>query len=169
MEEPMDRNRMQTDLEKVTEAQLNSALTAPDASLPKSLSTEDSSILLAEMDLLIQRYPSQDQEYSIEVYHKDFEVLALKYSLPKVKKALEALRIKPGQNFFPKPDEVAEEIELRREQSLAAARNQDGKEFLDRQRRLMEQLAQPEEIAWRKERIRIAEEREAQKKEQKRV
>jgi hypothetical protein len=46
--------------------------------------------------------------------------LALKYSLPNVEQALEALRIKPGQAFFPRPDEVAAQIEAGQEARRAA-------------------------------------------------
>lgn len=52
----------------------------------------------------------------------DFEQLALKYSLPMVRQALAALRIRPGQSFFPRPDEVAEEMEIQ----VAAALLQKG-------------------------------------------
>ncbi|MDR3798425.1 MAG: hypothetical protein P4K93_09745 [Terracidiphilus sp.] len=65
-------------------------------------------MLLAQM---ADRYPGQDLRDSMEGYLWDFEQLALKYSLPKVQAALAALRIQPGQRFFPRPDEVAEEIE----------------------------------------------------------
>jgi hypothetical protein len=65
-------------------------------------------VLLAQM---ADRYPSQDLRDSMEGYLWDFEQLALKYSLPKVQAALAALRIQPGQRFFPRPDEVAGEIE----------------------------------------------------------
>jgi hypothetical protein len=110
-----------SDLERVTQAQASSALTEQDASLRRSLSDEDLSILLAEMDSLARRYPSQDQEESIESYMTDFEQLALKYSLRKVQQALQALRIRAGQKFFPRPDEVAQEIEDQREARLREA------------------------------------------------
>jgi hypothetical protein len=58
-----------------------------------------------------KRYPNQDLTESMEGYLQDFEQLALKYSLPRFRDALAALRIKPGQGFFPRPDEVASEIE----------------------------------------------------------
>lgn len=59
----------------------------------------------------------------MEEYLADFEKLALKYSVLKIEQALDSLRIKAGQKFFPKPDEVAEEIELKREQGIYAADN----------------------------------------------
>jgi hypothetical protein len=51
--------------------------------------------------------------------------LALKYSLPKVKDALAVLRIKAGQKFFPRPDEVADEIESIREHNVYKANQRD--------------------------------------------
>jgi hypothetical protein len=119
-----------SDLERVTQAQANSALTEQDASLRRSLSGEDLSILLVEMDSLARRYPSQDQEESIESYLTDFEQLALKYSLRKVQQALQALRIRAGQKFFPRPDEVAQEIEDQREARLREAQRIDGEVWL---------------------------------------
>jgi hypothetical protein len=68
-----------------------------------------------------QRYPSQDLTDSLEGYLWDFEQLALKYSLPKVTAALAALRIRPGQSFFPRPDEVAGEIERQDDERGRAA------------------------------------------------
>jgi hypothetical protein len=47
----------------------------------------------------------------MEGYLQDFEQVVLKYSLPRFRDALAALRITPGQGFFPRPDEVAAEIE----------------------------------------------------------
>jgi hypothetical protein len=64
--------------------------------------------LIAQM---AQRYPSQDLTDSLEGYLADYEQLTLKYSLPKVQAALAALRIDPKQAFFPRPDEVAAQIE----------------------------------------------------------
>lgn len=74
-------------------------------------------VLLAQM---AERYPAQDLRDSMEGYLWDFEQLALKYSLAMVRQALAALRIRPGQSFFPRPDEVAEEIEAQ----LAASKLQ---------------------------------------------
>jgi len=107
-----------SDLERISLAQLNSALTEQGLSSRKSLSNADSSILLAEVEVLTRRYPSQDHEESIAVYFQDLEQLALKYSVRKVQAALTELRIAPGQKFFPRPDEVAEVIEAQRERKL---------------------------------------------------
>jgi hypothetical protein len=67
------------------------------------------------MEGLTRRYPSQDQGESIAEYFKDYEQLVLKYSLHRVKEAVDALRISRDQKFFPKPDEVDEEIERQRQ------------------------------------------------------
>lgn len=62
------------------------------------------------MESLVRRYPSQDLEGSIDDYLLDYEALALKHGISKVQRAVAALRIDPDQHFFPKPDEVANEI-----------------------------------------------------------
>jgi hypothetical protein len=64
--------------------------------------------LVVLVEQTAKRYPNQE---SMEGYLQDFEQVALKYSLPRFRDALAALRIKPGQGFFPRPDEVAAEIE----------------------------------------------------------
>lgn len=118
-------------MERISQVQLNSGLMARAPSLQRSLSNEDLSILLAEMDILTRRYPSQDQEESIEVYQQDLERLALRYSLAKVIEALEELRITPGRMFFPRPDEVAGEIErqqLERNREADVTRSQQRRE-----------------------------------------
>lgn len=107
-------------MEKIDLAQLNNALTAPEASLRKSLSIADSSILIALMEGLARRYPAQDLEGSIEEFHADFEALAVKHGIGKVQKAVEALRIDPKQDFFPKPNEIAREIERQRLAAMPA-------------------------------------------------
>jgi hypothetical protein len=145
----MDRRRMKTDLERVNRAQLESALTVQDENSSALLSREDSSRLLASMDQLIRRYPSQDQESSIVPYFRDFELLAAKHSLAKVEKAIAALRIKPGQSFFPRPDEVSEEIERQIERGVADDQRREGEKFSDRWHKHMEQIMQPEEVEWR--------------------
>ena len=100
-----------SDLEKVTRAQLNNALTEPAESLQVSLSKEDSSTLLILMEGLTRRYPSQDQAESVAEYFADYEQLAIKKGLPKIEEAINALRIDPDQEFVPRPNEVAAEIE----------------------------------------------------------
>lgn len=145
----MNRQRIKSDMERVSRAQLENALTVHEESSPTSLSKEDSFRLLAVMEKLTRRYPSQDQESSIEAYFRDFEELAAKHSLRKVEKAIAALRIKPGQSFFPRPDEVSEEIERQQERSVASDQRQEGAKFTERWHKHLEQIMQPEEIAWR--------------------
>jgi len=125
-------------MERVNKATLTSALTAQDAPLQKSLSSGDSSTLLALLETLIRRYPSQDLTDAIGEYMRDFEALALKYSLPAVQRAIEALRIDPEQKFFPRPDEVAEEIEAQRE---AMKYTIQARESAERQRKWSEHVA----------------------------
>lgn len=149
----MNRERMNHDLERVDRAQLESALTEPEKSSLALLSKGDSSRLLAVMDELTRRYPSQDQESSIEAYFRDFEELAAKHSVRKVERAIKALRIKPGQSFFPRPDEVAEEIERQIERGVANDQRREGDRFSESWRKHMEQIMQPEEVAWRIERF----------------
>lgn len=63
------------------------------------------------MEGLTRRYPSQDQAESVAEYFKDYEQLAVRKGVAKVCEAVQALRIDPGQIFFPRPDEVAAEME----------------------------------------------------------
>jgi hypothetical protein len=115
-------------MEQIDRVSLMNVLTPTSAPLQKRLPAAESvelAVLLAQM---ADRYPAQDLRDSMEGYLWDFERLALKYSLPKVQAALAALRIRPGQRFFPRPDEVAEEIEaqveaeMRREEMRRRAR-----------------------------------------------
>ncbi len=90
---------------------LSSALTRIEQPSRKLLSDADWMELTTLVDQTAARYPNQDLTESIEGYLQDFEQVALKYSIPRFRDALAALRIKPGQGFFPRPDEVAAEIE----------------------------------------------------------
>ena len=98
-------------MEQVSLVQLNSALTLIEQPSRRLLSDGDWMELSTLVDQTALRYPNQDLAESMEGYLQDFEQVALKYSLPRFKEALGALRIKPGQTFFPRPDEVAAEIE----------------------------------------------------------
>ena len=98
-------------MEQIGRVSLMNVLAPTSAPLQRRLPDAESvelGVLLAQM---ADRYPAQDLRDSMEGYLWDFEQLALKYSLPMVRAALAALRIRPGQRFFPRPDEVAEEIE----------------------------------------------------------
>lgn len=67
---------------------------------------------LAElMEQMAGRYPHQDMEAAAKNYLFDYGRLMEKHGLPAVKTALLNLRIKPGQKFFPTPDEAATELE----------------------------------------------------------
>lgn len=138
----MDRERMKHDLEEVDQAQLESALTAPEKSSLALLSKQDSLRLLKAMDGLVRRYPSQDQESSIEEFLKDYAELAEKHGICRVEKAIDALRL--SAKFFPKPDEVAQEIDDQ------AAKSGYRTGFLTDWQRIREQYNSPEEKAWRK-------------------
>ena len=103
-------------MEKISLAQLNSALTLTAQSLQKSLSSEDGMYLLALLNQTAKRYPNQDLAGTgaLSEYIKDFEQLSLKYSLREVDDAIAALRIDPEQDFFPTPNEVAAKIQQKR-------------------------------------------------------
>lgn len=124
-------------MEQIDRASLMNVLVLTNAPLQRRLPDAESvelGVLLAQM---ADRYPAQDLRDSMEGYLWDFEQLALKYSLLMVQKALAALRIQPGQRFFPRPDEVAEEIEMqidverrqREVQRQAQRRRQEIEEF----------------------------------------
>jgi hypothetical protein len=85
------------------------------------LSASDGQTLTALILQMADRYPSQDLTDSLEGYLWDFQQLALRYSLPKVTAALAELRLRPGQSFFPRPDEVAGEIERQQDVRNRAA------------------------------------------------
>ena len=141
------------DLEKISLAQLNSALTTTGELSRRRLPDEELAQLAVLVDQMQTRYPSQDMEQSIEGYLADFEQLALKYSLRKVQTALAALRIKPGQAFFPRPDEVASEIEDQRERNLQAAQMNDGNKWLEQRSQYRRSLMEPDQVAWRREKF----------------
>lgn len=138
-------------MERITSAQLNSALQPTSQPSEKRLSVADSAHLMVLVGQMLQRYPSQDLTDSVEGLTRDYEALALKYSLPKVEKALASLRIKPGQAFFPRPDEVADEIENLRERGVNDAIRKDGQQFMEYWDGVRAKLNTPEEKAWRKE------------------
>jgi hypothetical protein len=69
---------------------------------------------------MADRYPSQDLSDSLEGYLWDYQELALKYSLVEVRLALAEWRITPDASFFPRPDEIAKLIEIRRESQRAS-------------------------------------------------
>jgi hypothetical protein len=85
-----------------TELTTNSTQLLDDASVEK---------LARLLQQMVPRYPHQDLSPSMESMLHDFEALAVRYGLKTVRDALAELRIRPGQNFFPQPSEVAQECE----------------------------------------------------------
>lgn len=108
-------------MERLNQVSLASVLQLTSEPSQKQLSASDGQTLMAMVGQMAQRYPSQDLEDSIEGYLWDFQQLALKYSLSKVMAAAAELRLKPGQIFFPRPDEVAGEIERQQDERNRAA------------------------------------------------
>ena len=106
------------DLEKVNAVSLENALKTQESHLLRRLPKEELTYLGMLLERTARRYPSQENDESMEEYLTDFEQLALKYSLPKVEDAIAALRVDPEQEFFPKPNEVAREIERARDRKL---------------------------------------------------
>lgn len=103
-----------SDLQKVTEAQLNSALTETGSQLQRRLPPGEFEALGILLERTARRYPNQDLQETMGEYLHDYERLALRYSLQKIEDAVALLRIDPEQQFFPTPDEVAHAIERER-------------------------------------------------------
>ena len=101
-------------MERVNLALLTNVLKRDESALQKRVSKEDGSRLMTLLEGLIRRYPSQDLAEALPEYLADYEALTVKFSITKVEKAVSALRIDPEQVFFPRPDEVAKEIERQR-------------------------------------------------------
>lgn len=138
-------------MERVTQALANSALTAQDVSLQKSLSSEDSTALLSMLDSLTRRYPSQDLEPSIEEYAKDYERLAQTFSVAVVQAAVDRLRLRSDQKFFPRPEEVKAEIENERDRKIVPGLHETMARMAREREQYRKLLTDPAEIAWRKE------------------
>lgn len=137
-------------MERVNLALLNNALTTTGEQLQRRLPDEELAQLAVLVTQMADRYPSQDLEQSIEGYLADFEQLAMLYGLRKVYEALAALRIRPGQKFFPRPDEVAEEIEHQRERKLVPGLAETRRRVEAEKAEGARLLTDPEEIAWRR-------------------
>ncbi len=61
-------------------------------------------------------YPHQELgEMTADVYREAFRELAQRHGVATLEQAFAALRLKPGQKFFPHPTEVAEELEAMKE------------------------------------------------------
>ncbi len=95
------------------------ALGQPDASTALSQRRDRQQLAdanLAQFEALMQQmwayYPSQNfSPETVEGFEFDLERLAAIHGLPALRTILLALRIRPGQRFFPHPSEVAEELE----------------------------------------------------------
>lgn len=98
-------------MERVGEAQLTNALKREESALQRRLLPGDGSRLTKLLEGLTRRYPSQDLADAMPEYGADYEALTVKFSIERVERAVAALRIDPAQTFFPRPDEVAAEIE----------------------------------------------------------
>jgi hypothetical protein len=111
----------ETTMERVRKATLNAVLTGTDGHLQRRLPVEEFKVLGALIERMLRRWPAQDMQDSIGEYTTDLEQLAIREGLPRVVEAVEALRISPGQKFFPRPDEVADEIDRQRSKRQASA------------------------------------------------
>jgi hypothetical protein len=103
-------------MQRLDQAQLTNALKVIEQPSQQRLPDAELTQLALLVRQMYERYPSQDLADSMEGYLWDLEQLSLKCSLPRVTEGLAKLRIKPGQNFMPRPDEVASEIERRRDE-----------------------------------------------------
>jgi hypothetical protein len=97
------------------QTQLASALAIPNELSRRRLSDSEDQHLQTLLGQMAERYPHQDLSASAEGYLWDYQQLALKYSLAEVQAALAEWRITAGATFFPRPDEMASSIELRRQ------------------------------------------------------
>ena len=101
-------------MEHISKVQLVGESTTTGSALQKPLSSADGLGLTSLLEAALKRWPNQDQQETIEEYLADYEALTLRYSLRAVQEAMAELRIDPRQEFFPKPNEVAAEIERQR-------------------------------------------------------
>ena len=115
-------------MERLSLAQLSNALTVTEQPSQKLLNASDGQALTALVLQMAERYPSQDLADSIEGYLWDFQQLAVRFGLAAVRESLSELRIRPGQSFFPRPDEVAEEIQHQRERQVRLREIEQGRD-----------------------------------------
>lgn len=138
-------------MERINQTQLSNVLTVRAAACSVSLSKKDSTRLIAVMEDLARRYPSQDLEDSIGTFHADYKKLALKFGLPKVEAAIENLRITPGRAFFPRPDEIATELENMR---IATENNHsltETQRYMAKRSEWKKEWESPAEVEWRRQ------------------
>jgi hypothetical protein len=80
--------------------------------LTPRLSRSDSLALKTLFDQTLAYYPGQEFDAeTLKGYQFDMGRLITRYGLPMFQEALLALRLRPGQKFFPHPTEIAEELE----------------------------------------------------------
>jgi hypothetical protein len=111
----------------------------PSEELRKALTLSEkrlSEMEVKQFGLLLEqtaaRYPNQEtSEMTAAGYRFDMRRLAERYGLKMLQSVLADLRIRPGQKFFPAPDQVAEELEVlvTREQQQAILNNQRRREL----------------------------------------
>ena len=82
--------------------------------MQRHLPVEESQALGILLERTARRYPNQDLQGTLDEYMADLEKLALKFSLRAVEDAIASLRMDPEQEFFPTPNDVAEQIERTR-------------------------------------------------------
>jgi hypothetical protein len=112
--------------------ELKAASTETEWPLQQRLPDEELKGLGVLMEQMMRRWPAQNLEDSIDAFMTDMEQLAIRCGLRRVQEAVAALRIAPEQKFFPRPDEVAKEIEVQRSKLHAAASQRQTQEYLQK-------------------------------------
>ena len=98
-------------MESTRQIALRSESTAIVRQSETRLNDADGFLLAEVIAQMADRYPHQDLSLSLEGFMRDFERLAVRYSMQTLMWALAELRIRPGQKFFPQPSEAAEVCE----------------------------------------------------------
>lgn len=132
-----------------SQVQLSSVLSAIDKPSGRQLPVEELTRLSLVVEQTFQRYPSQDVEESLTGYLWDFERLAIRYSTQEVIAALAELRITPGQTFFPRPDEVAGEIEHQRNHRYTDQERKSASMRQETRKAERARLMSTDEVSWR--------------------
>jgi len=117
-------------LERINQAELEDVLTTADAPLQKRCSETELRGLGALMESMARRWP-QEIEDSVGAYYVDMKQLVLREGLETVSLAVSDLRVEPGQKFFPRPDEIAHQIEKLRAKREAQADVNRANRYLD--------------------------------------
>jgi len=101
-------------MERVQRANLSSALRTIGGQLQRRLPNVELTALGALMDGMERRWPAQELADSMDAFMTDMEELARRHGLQYVQLAVMALRVSPEQKFFPRPDEIAAEMDRQR-------------------------------------------------------